>query len=282
MPVTPQFELCWGTARGVGLPELIDVTMSAGFTSLTASPILYFEAIRDGLTGKELRSQLDSSGITISTIDPLSSGMPGTPPAAEVPGGLRPFCMFGERDCFEAARELGARTVNVAAFLSGPVEHAQMVDYLGPLAGRAGEEGLTISLEFIPGTGLNDLQAVLALCRDIASPGLGITFDTWHFHRSGGLDQGLSLLEDAAPFVRCLQLSDAVVSDTAGPYVPMTDRLLPGDGDLPLPELIGPLMKHDPPPPIGLEIFQKRLRQRPPLAAAKLARERASAALGFS
>lgn len=279
MPLIPQLELCWGTARGVGLPELIDVAMAAGFTSLTASPMLYFEAIRDGLTGKELRSQLDGSGVTISTIDPLSSGMPGTPPAAEIRASLRPFCLFGERDCFEAARELGARTVNVAAFLSGPVEYELMVEHLGTLVRRAGDEGLTISLEFIPGTGLNDLETVLALCRDIASPALGITFDTWHFHRSGGLDRGLSLVEDAAPFVRCVQLSDALVADTEGPYVPMRDRLLPGDGDLPLPALIRPLLKCEPAPPIGLEIFQKKLRQGPPLAAAKLAREHASITL---
>ena len=280
MPVAPQLELCWGTARGVGLPELIDVARSAGYPTLTVSPILYFEALRDGYTGQELRKRLSDAGVVISTIDPLSSGLPGAPGPAEAEPRLRAFCLYGERDCFDAARELGAHTVNVAAFLSGPVQYTQMLDYLGPLAGRASAEGLTVSMEFIPGTGLGDLQVVRSLCRDVGAPNIGITFDTWHFHRSGGIDGDLGALDEVAPLVRSLQLSDAVVTDSGGPYVPMRDRLLPGEGDLPLAELVRPFLKGDAPVAIGLEIFQKRLRQGPPLEAAKIARDRTLAALG--
>ncbi|MFZ0668347.1 MAG: sugar phosphate isomerase/epimerase [Acidimicrobiales bacterium] len=272
-------ELCWGTARGAALPDLISVASEAGFTTVTASPILFFDAVRDGFSGSELRARMSDAGVRVTVVDPLTHGLPGVPELGDLSPQLRAFAIYSEEDCFYAAQELGASTVNVAHFLAGPQPYGAMLDHLGSLTSRAAERGLDVSLEFIPGTGIGDIHMANDLCRDISASNLGITFDSWHFHRSGGFDEDQEQLRPALKYVKVVQLSDAVGETPAGGYVPMRDRLLPGEGDLPLSELVSTLTAVHPGIRLGLEIFQAKMRRRSPLAAAISARDSIIAAL---
>jgi len=74
--------LWWGTAEGVGLPELIDVAAAAGYGTISLSPSMYFEAIAQGHTDADLRARLDDSGVAVGVVDPLHS-RPARMPAGE-------------------------------------------------------------------------------------------------------------------------------------------------------------------------------------------------------
>ncbi|HEX3947503.1 MAG TPA: sugar phosphate isomerase/epimerase [Acidimicrobiales bacterium] len=264
----PALELCWGTARGVGLVELIDIAGVTGYRSLAVRPSMYFEARAEGFTDGELRSRLDDAGVVVGVVDPLTAGLPGIPPAAEVDPRLRSFLAYGEDDCYTTAEGLGATTVNLAHFLGRPQPLDRLAEAIGAVAGRAVERGLRLSLEFIPLTGIPDLAAALELRRVVGQPNLGVMFDTWHFTRSGGTVGDVLDLPPGA--VTGLQVSDATADALTGPYVPMVDRLVPGTGTLPLVPLLSALLEGSPDLHVGVEVFRGDLRRMGAAAAADL------------
>src|SRR6185437_14459942 len=231
-----ELELCWGTARGAALPELITVAAASGYRSIAVRPSMYYDALAEGFTDGDLRARLDDAGVVVGIVDPLTAGLPGIPPATDVPAAMRTFLSYGEDDCYTAAHGLAAPVVNIAHFMGGPQP-----------AGR--------------------LAAALDLCRSVGAPNLGIMFDTWHFFRSGGT---LADLADLPPgVVFAAQVSDATV-DALGPtYVPMMDRLLPGQGTLPLVAILTALVANHPDLRIGVEVFRQDLRRMGPDQAAR-------------
>jgi|SRR6185437_6371291 len=262
-----ELELCWGTARGAALPELITVAAASGYRSIAVRPSMYYDALAEGFTDGDLRARLDDAGVVVGIVDPLTAGLPGIPPATDVPAAMRTFLSYGEDDCYTAAHGLAAPVVNIAHFMGGPQPAGRLADALGPMAERARARGVRLTLEFIPGTGIPDLPAALDLCRSVGAPNLGIMFDTWHFFRSGGT---LADLADLPPgVVFAAQVSDATV-DALGPtYVPMMDRLLPGQGTLPLVAILTALVANHPDLRIGVEVFRQDLRRMGPDQAAR-------------
>ncbi|HVX23446.1 MAG TPA: sugar phosphate isomerase/epimerase [Acidimicrobiales bacterium] len=262
-----ELELCWGTARGAALPELLDVAGAAGYRSVAVRPSMYYDARSDGFGDGELRARMDDAGVVVGVVDPLTAGLPGVPAAASVPPAMRAFVSYGEDDCCAVAEALGAPVVNVAHFLGTPQPAGLLADAIGALAERAAARGLRVALEFIPGTGIPDLPSALALCREVGTGTVGIMFDTWHFYRSGGTVDELGQLPPGVVF-GC-QVSDASPAALEPGYVPMTDRLLPGRGTLPLPAVLAALVGNNPDLRIGVEVFRNDLRRMGPDRAAR-------------
>jgi sugar phosphate isomerase/epimerase len=104
-------------------------------------------------------------------------------------------------------------------------------------------------------------------------------FDTWHFSRTGGDEDEL---DDLVPgVVGALQVSDTPMSSTemAGlDYVPMSDRLVPGEGRFPLARVLATVLAGSGRLRVGIEVFSSRLRAMDPVDAATLV-HRSTAAL---
>jgi sugar phosphate isomerase/epimerase len=181
---------------------------------------------------------------------------------------LRSFVVFTEEDCFAAAEGVGAEAINLAQFLGGPQPPEQMADVIGTMCHHAAERGVRISMEFMPNSGIPDLGVACDLVQRVGAPNLGVMFDTWHFFRSGG---SIETIGNFPPGVVIgLQVSDATADSLGSAYVPMTDRLLPGEGNLPLTRVIGALIESNPSLRVGAEVFQGRLRKMGPERAAHL------------
>jgi sugar phosphate isomerase/epimerase len=259
------WELCWGTVERADAFELVDAAADAGFGSVAIAPRMLLD-----LDPGRVRARLADQGVRARVVDAILSWLPGSPDPITVDEPLRTVLAIPAARCFDLAEELGSEVVNVAHFLGTDVEVPAMATSVAELAGLARERGLRLTLEFIPGTGLPDLARTVAVIGAAASDNVSIMLDTWHFARSGGTVDQLRALAPGA--IGGLQVSDRVEPPAGTPYRPMEDRRLPGQGELPLRELLAVVLAANPGVPVGLEVFSERLRALPPNEAARLGR----------
>ena len=68
-----------------------------------------------------------------------------------------------------------------------------------------------------------------------------------------------------------LQVSDRRKIQDSEPYVPMSGRYLPGEGDLPLLAILTPVLAEHPDLPVGVEVLNDEMRAMPAARAASVA-----------
>jgi len=259
--VSTEIELCWPTVRQAGFVELVAVAADAGFGAVTVSAEL---CRRSGLDHRALRHHLDDAGVRVTAVDGLPEALPGTPPVAG----------WSQSEVLELAAALGAAGVNVSHFGGDPsVSRGALAAALAVVGARAAVYGLRAILEFIPGTAVADLETAVEVVSASGVSGAGILLDTWHLHRSGGTPAELA--GEALALVAGLQLADRRRAQDDEPYVPMTGRLLPGEGELDLGAVVRAVRLAHPDLAVGIEIFSEELVALPAAEAAV----RAAAAL---
>ena len=245
--------LCWGSVRQASLLELASLASRHGFAEISITAGQFKTALQAGYSVAGLREQLAGLGITIGVVDPLISALPGVPAWQDVAETMREVFKYTLDDCLAVAKAVGARRINLAHFLGQPTELELLAAATAAIAAAAADAGVGVSLEFIPGTGVPDLATAREIIFRSNAANAGIMFDTWHFVRSGGV---LSDLDKLRPNeIVELQLSDWRRPPPDEIYVPMTGRLAPGEGELPLPEILRRLFKVSPGLVAGLEVF---------------------------
>jgi sugar phosphate isomerase/epimerase len=261
-------ELPHGTLSQCSVPELIATASANGFEAITVTPPMYNAACAEGLAGRDLRALLDDFGIRVSYLEGLVSVFPGLPEADRRNPSFRWVYEYGESVFHRIAEDLGAGSVCVQHVGCDPATpRAAMTDALGSAAARAARHGLRRHVEFIPGTGIPDLPAAADMVASIGADNLGVLVDTWHLARSGG---GPDQLTGAvASNVSALQINDHSPGSGREPLLPLVDRLLPGDGELPLVEILQPIRMAHRTMPVGIEVVSSGLRELPASEAAE-------------
>ncbi|MBS0366137.1 MAG: sugar phosphate isomerase/epimerase [Proteobacteria bacterium] len=263
----PPLALCWGTVLGAPLATLIEAASRHAFDAITFTSPMYESNRAAGCSDGQLRRRLADAGLRVHAIEPLISPLPGIPAPGDVPAGFRQYFEITEDDCYRAAHAAGAETINLAHFGGTPVPEAALVDCLGPLALRARQHGVQLTLEFLQGGAIEDFETACRIVRAVGSPDLAVMFDTWHFARTGGT---LQQLADLPPgLIGALQISDYVEPAPGTVFAPMTGRLLPGEGELALVEMLRMLLRVEPQLTVGVEVFSEELQ---PLPADEVAR----------
>jgi len=231
-----------GTARPLSLahltvldttpPELVAVAAAAGFRHigirLTATPsvgVPPYDMLREGPLLRETLARMADTGVTVLDTEFLRFE-PDQP--VGIPEGF-----------LEISARLGATDVLVMSALP---EEARTVEKFADLCDRAAAFGLRVCLEFAIYTGVRTLAHaahVVALSR---RPNAFVLIDALHFSRSGGLPAHVAGVDPA--LLRYAQICDAA-PDMPGPTdtpalirEARTGRLLPGEGVLPLVELV--------------------------------------------
>lgn len=249
----PAMALCWGSVRQASLLELAALASRHGFAEISITVGQFQTALQAGHSAEGLREQLAELGVTVGVVDPLISALPGVPAWQDVPEMMREVFRYTLGDCLEVAKAVGARRINLAHFLGQPTSPQLLANAVAGVAAAAASAGIGVSLEFIPGTAIADLAAAREIVDHSKAANAGIMFDSWHFVRSGGT---VSDLDDLRPNeIVELQLSDWRQPPPDEIYVPMTGRLAPGAGELPLPQILRKLLKLCPALVIGLEVF---------------------------
>ena len=274
--VIPDIGLGCGNLLRATLPELIDAAGKNGFRRITARPYTFAAALRDGHTEDSLRRQLTDQGIEVTMIDALTHALPGIPPpesldpatrAAMPPEVLDPP---DEETVWRTAEELGAPIVNVTHYLGVPVPIEQLAEAISGICRRARGRGLQIALEFIPDTGLPNLPFTQAVVEACGEPNCKITLDFFHLDRSGGTVEDVRRLPPNA--IAGVQISDRVPPPPGTPYVPLRGRCMPGEGRLPLHDLVHATFENSPGATLDIEVLNAELSSLPiDEAAARLA-----------
>lgn len=199
-------------------------------------------------------------------------------PVASFQGGLltsqgaarkEAWDLFGRR--LALCRELSVQTLVVAADIESPLTQ-QSLDRsqlsLRQAAQQAEQAGVRVALEFQARAAFcNNLQTAAALVADVASPFLGLCFDAFHYYIGPTKTEDLGLLTRDNLFH--VQLSD--LADVPRELARDGDRILPGDGDIPLTLVLDHLRNIQYEGYVSVEIMNPQLWQIPPRQLAEVA-----------
>ncbi len=214
-------------------PELVSVAAAAGFRQvgirLYATPSVGmppYDMRGDTPMLRETRARLADTGVSVLDVEFLR---------------FEPQISQGIPEGFlEAGARLGARHVLVMS--TEPLE-ARTLERFCELCDRARQYKLHVCLEFAIYTGVRTLADAARLVKQSARANASVLVDALHFSRSGGLPSHLATVDSS--LLKYAQICDAVAEhpgDTNGLIrEARTGRLLPGEGALPLRELVAAL-----------------------------------------
>ncbi len=216
-------------------PELVTVAAAAGFRTigirLTATPsvgVPPYDMLHEGPLLRETLLRMADTGVSVFDTEFLRFE-PDQPVA--IPEGF-----------LEISARLGATQVLV---MSAEPEEARTLERFGELCDRAAPYGLQVNLEFAIYTGVRTLAHAAKMVARAKRANASVLIDALHFSRSGGLPEHVAQVDPA--LFRYAQICDAGPDMPAPTDTPAlvrearTGRLLPGEGVLPLKELVAAL-----------------------------------------
>ena len=248
--------LCHGTVRELPVSGLVRIAGGNGFSAIMLP--LYPQATAAEIAG--FRALLHEQGIRRVVADGVM--------------GPLPRCAFATQhgitveQHFELARRFAVDCFNVPHYHGDPATTvAEFVDALGPFCERAAAQRISVALEFLPGTGIPDIERALRIVEALHAPNLGITLDSWHWARCGGALADIRALPPGT--IKDFQISDRAADQHLRPDSDQWGRLVPGRGALPLAELIHTALANAPELTLNAEIFSHELQSRDPDAVAR-------------
>ncbi|HET8531440.1 MAG TPA: TIM barrel protein [Methylomirabilota bacterium] len=254
-------------------PELIEVAAAAGFRTvgirLTATPsvgVPPYDCLRAGPVLHDTLARMAATGVSVLDTEFLRFE-PDRP--VGVPEGF-----------LEVSARLGARNVLV---MSAEPDEARTVERFGDLCDRAAQYGLHVCLEFAVYTGVRTLADAARMVAASKRANASVLVDALHFSRSGGLPSHVRQVDPA--LFRYAQICDAGPDMPASTDTPAlirearTGRLLPGEGVLPLAELVAAL---PPDLPLAIEAPCRSTAELPAVERARRAYRALSALVGGS
>jgi len=214
-------------------PELVTVAAQAGFRKigirLSATPsvgVPPYDMLGDTPLLRETLARLAATGVSVLDVEFLRF-------EPEMPTGI-------PEGFLEAGARLGAQYVLVMS--TEPLE-GRTIERFRDLCDRAQQYGLHVCLEFAIYTGVRTLADAARVVKHSGCANASVLVDALHFSRSGGLPSDIAGIDPS--LFRYAQICDAVAaipSETADLIrEARTGRLLPGEGALPLRDLVAAL-----------------------------------------
>ncbi len=161
--------------------------------------------------------------------------------------------LYDER--LSLCRQLGIGVIVVQGDVPQPFgqqELDRLSVSLADAARRAADHGVRVALEFQADAAFpNNLQSAAALVEEIGHPALGLCLDAFHFATGRSKTEDLAYL--GPHNLVHVQLCD--LSDRPREFAADADRILPGDGDLPLESLVEALRRIDYAGDVSVELF---------------------------
>ena len=224
--------LAWLTVRGAHPLEHIDAAVASGFDAVglrlvsptPGDPLV--PVVGDEPLLREIVARLEGTAITVLDVESVWIG-----PDLDIPA-LRP--------ALAAAQRLGSS--NLLTMGNDP-DLARLTDSFARLCEEAARFGIQVGVEFAAYTHVPTLQAAEALVRKAGQSNGKVLIDALHFARSGGHPPEIAAIDPA-------RLSYCQLADARGPRPATGETLraearggrhLPGDGELPLAELLDAL-----------------------------------------
>lgn len=167
--------------------------------------------------------------------------------------------------------KLGVGTLVVAADIGGPLaphDLERVSESLADAAASAARHGVRLALEFQAGAAFcNNLQTAAAAVEQVGSPHLGLCLDVFHFYTGPSKPEDLECLTRNS--LLHVQLCD--LSGTPRELATDADRVLPGDGDIPLGPILDRLRAIGYAGCVSVELLNPRIWKIPPLQFGEIA-----------
>lgn len=245
---------------GEQLKTIIDATADAGFRGASLWAFHHMSALVDGASSDQIRGWHSDRGISVPIVESLIGWETGDLAAIE-------------RQCapiFNVATLYDAKRV-AAVVLAPEINFDAATTGLAELARMAGERGLEVCIEWLPWTGLPDLKSAWRLVQDAGAENLGLVVDAWHWLRQPGGPDEATLRAIPGDRIHCVQLDDTTAVGTGDDPMmeSMTNRLLPGEGDVDWPALLGILDEIGADPIWAPEVFNIQLLDEGPVEMAR-------------
>jgi sugar phosphate isomerase/epimerase len=111
------------------------------------------------------------------------------------------------------------------------------IDQFAAFAELAAQRGMETTMEFAKSLTLSDLDTALSAVRQVGRPDFRLLIDTMHVARSGSTAADLAAVDPR--FIGYIQLSDSTVRQRGATYRDdSSDRSIPGQGELPLTDIL--------------------------------------------
>lgn len=191
-----------------------------------------------------------------------------TLPVASYQGGLftsqgdarrEAWSLFQRR--LELCRDLKIKAIVTACDLFGPLNDQDIERVyvsLDQAARMAADHGVRVALEFQSRAALgNNLLTAAGLVAHVNQPNLGLCLDAFHFYVGPSQTEDLACLSNANLFH--VQLSD--LADTPRELATDAQRILPGDGDIPLGAIVDRLVEIEYDGFVSVELLNPQLWQ---------------------
>jgi sugar phosphate isomerase/epimerase len=223
-----------GFLGGFGLPpvEFVHLTADLGCRYMSAVvrglPLVALGyppfSLKDAQLRRELLATMTDRGVTISLGDGFL-----VLPDAEIRGCTADL---------DALAELGAPRINVVSL---DPELGRTFDQFAILTELAAERGIETVVEPVPGLTVGDLPTALAAREHVGRPDFRLLIDTMHLVRSGSGAADVANLDPGC--IGYAQLNDTTLEPRGDNYMEeaMFERMVPGDGELPLPDIVSAL-----------------------------------------
>jgi sugar phosphate isomerase/epimerase len=259
--VATELTLYAGCMPGVPFRDLVESAAGAGFSAVSMWPNIWLRAQhREGLSPATMRSLLDDHGLKVTDLDPLGDWLPAAPEGAP-PAPFRNE--MTRHDYFGIAAALGATKIVAVDLVGVQVDLDVAAAGFARLCDDASDHGLRVVLEYVVFTAIRDVATAWAIVERAGRANSGIMVDVAHHLRSGRDDAGLS----AVPADRILgiQLCDGAATapddllDEA-----LYHRMLPGDGEMPVIELLALLGHMGVRADVGPELYRVESAGQPP------------------
>ena len=180
----------------------------------------------------------------------------------------------------EYARALDAPyVVAVPSFLHEVTDHRRIPDVAAAavraMADVAAAYGVGIGFEFLgfEGCSVNTLAAARTIVERAARPNVGVVIDAFHYHAGGSTPEMLTDLDPERLFI--VHLDDA--EDRPRRDLQDAHRLLPGDGVIPLRDLVRRIEGLGYRGPWSIELFRPEYWRWDPVHLARVCREKMAA-----
>ncbi len=244
------------------LEEALDAYAAAGFRNVEPHLNLVKDWLEDGHTVDETRELFASRGLAVVASSQLELMCFGSPDA-------RIFNLKANASNAQLIRELGADKMIVGT--DGPEQNSvEALDAVAHAARNLAEFtedlGVDIAIEFNWSPLVRSLGSAVRVAEKADHPRVGVLFDTAHYHvtptKLGDID------EESVRYVKHVHVNDM-------PDIPAdlthknADRILPGEGVLDLPGIVGTLERNGYDGFFSIELFSEELWRLPTKEAAR-------------
>jgi len=244
---------------GGGVREIVAAAVAGDYRGITIWPSDVARAEAEGLSLADVKAFIHDHGLVVTDVDCL---LGWTEQALPKPGEAMVEIVPTDR-FLEIAEALDADAINVAQGFGSELDLDRAAEDLAKIARRAAEQGCNVNFEFLPWCGVPDVTTCLDLLERTGCPNTTIMFDSWHWFRGARDLDALKRIPGAR--IGSTQWNDAPEAPAENLMVEaMEARLLPGEGDIPLVDLVRTLDAIGSTAPVGVEVIRKDHESMPP------------------